>query len=118
MEEIIKPDPHTTLGLKRGSYEKLDDDGIVPCGIRVSGNDILIGKVATLSPEVEMLGQRKESHIYRDASTPLRSMENGIIDQVIVTTNQDGAKMVKVGVRNTRIPEIGDKFASRHGQKG
>ncbi|CAB4429708.1 unnamed protein product [Rhizophagus irregularis] len=118
MEEIMKPNSYTTVGLKRGSYEKLDNDGIVPCGIRVTGNDILIGKVTTLSSEVEMLGQRKESHIYRDVSTPLRSTENGIIDQVIVTTNQDGVKMVKVKVRNTRIPEIGDKFASRHGQKG
>ncbi|RIA95112.1 DNA-directed RNA polymerase II subunit RPB2 [Glomus cerebriforme] len=118
MEDILKPNSYTTVGLKRGNYEKLDNDGIVPCGIRVTGNDILIGKVATLSPDVEMLGQRKESHIYRDVSTPLRSTENGIIDQVIVTANQDGVKMVKVKVRNTRIPEIGDKFASRHGQKG
>jgi DNA-directed RNA polymerase II subunit RPB2 len=118
MEDIMKPDSYTTVGLKCGSYEKLDDDGIVACGVRVSGNDILIGKVTTLPPEIEMLGQRKESHVYRDVSTPLRSMENGIVDQVIITTNQDGAKMVKVKVRNTRIPEIGDKFASRHGQKG
>ncbi|CAI2162299.1 8556_t:CDS:10 [Funneliformis geosporum] len=118
MEDIVKPNPYTTLGLKRGSYEKLDGDGIVPCGIRVCGNDILIGKVSTLSPEEEMLGQRKESHVYRDVSTPLRSTENGVVDQVIVTTNQEGAKLVKIGVRNTRIPEIGDKFASRHGQKG
>src|SRR4051794_29953565 len=98
MEGIMKPSANTTVGLKRGRYEKLDDDGIVPCGIRVSGNDILIGKVASLPFEDEMLGQRKESHIYRDVSTPLRSMENGMIDQVIVTTNQDGAKMVKVKV--------------------
>ncbi|KAI4125413.1 MAG: hypothetical protein LQ347_005389 [Umbilicaria vellea] len=118
VEQFEKPMRSDTLKLKHGTYDKLDDDGIVAPGVRVSGEDIIIGKTAPIAPDAEELGQRTKSHVKRDVSTPLRSTENGIVDQVLLTTNAEGLRFVKVRMRTTKIPQIGDKFASRHGQKG
>ncbi|CAI0650229.1 DNA-directed RNA polymerase II subunit RPB2 [Colletotrichum fructicola] len=118
VEQFEKPFRSDTLRLKHGTYDKLDDDGIVAPGVRVSGEDIIIGKTSPINPDNQELGQKTTQHVKRDASTPLRSTENGIVDSVIITTNQDGLRYVKVRVRTTKIPQIGDKFASRHGQKG
>ena len=118
VEQFERPTRNDTLRMKHGTYDKIDADGIVEVGARVSGEDIIIGKTAPMAPDAEELGQRQKQHLKRDVSTPLRSTESGIVDQVLVTTSGDGQKFVKVRVRTTKIPQIGDKFASRHGQKG
>jgi DNA-directed RNA polymerase II subunit RPB2 len=118
LEDFEKPNRIDTLRMKHGTYDKLDHDGLVAPGVRVSGNDVIIGKTAPINPDDEELGQRTKLHVKRDVSTPLRQTEHGIIDQVILTTNVDGLKFVKVRTRVTKVPQIGDKFASRHGQKG
>ncbi|KAK3401450.1 DNA-dependent RNA polymerase II RPB140 [Sordaria brevicollis] len=118
VEQFEKPDRSNTLRPKHGTYDKLEADGIIAPGIRVTGDDIIIGKTSPINPDNQELGQRTAQHVKRDASTPLRSTESGIVDSVAFTTNQDGLRYVKVRVRTTKIPQIGDKFASRHGQKG
>ena len=116
-ETIEIPVKENTSGLRHGLYSKLDVDGIISPSTRVSGDDIIIGKTDTVLRngvpiETELKKKKK------DISIPLRSSENGIVDTVMITDNYEGYRMVKVKCRSIRIPQIGDKFASRHGQKG
>src|SRR3954467_15596866 len=78
MEKFEKPNRSDTLRMKQGTYDKLDEDGLVEPGTRLRGEDIIMGKTAPMAPDAEELGQRQKQHIKRDVSTPLRSTESGV----------------------------------------
>jgi DNA-directed RNA polymerase II subunit RPB2 len=118
LETFEKPTRARVLRMKQGTYDKIDEDGMAIPGLRVSGEDVIMGKTAPLDADTEELGQRTKGQTRRDASVTLRSTESGVIDRVLLCHQNDGSRFAKVRVRTTKVPQIGDKFASRHGQKG
>ena len=139
-ERFCKPDPALTRHLKLANYEKLGADGIVPENTYVDNDDVLIGKVvpirlravegamsagvshsslaamsaAQAAAAVEAAGGKR----FRDSSKMLRNNETGFVDKIYRGRNGEGFSFIKIRVRSERTPTIGDKFCSRHGQKG
>jgi DNA-directed RNA polymerase subunit B len=99
-------------------YRVLEEDGIASVESEVQGGDVLIGRTSPPRFIEEYRELEAKGPSRRDTSVTLKPSTKGIVDTVIVTENSQGNKVVKVKVRSNRIPEIGDKFASRHGQKG
>jgi DNA-directed RNA polymerase beta subunit len=112
-ERFGRPNPKTTIGVKPGNYDKLDENGFVRKDEYVTSDDIIIGKVLPLKNKKEQ-GQQ----LYKDCSTLLRMNETGFVDKIYTNRNADGFRFVKIRIRSERTPIIGDKFASRGGQKG
>jgi len=100
-------------GRKDANYSLLDDSGVVPVGTRVRPNDVLISKTVTTTE----LGEGARRAVKRDKSTVLRH-DGGVVDAVLHVSHHDGTNMVKLRIRQTRTPVVGDKFSSRMGQKG
>jgi DNA-directed RNA polymerase subunit B' len=99
-------------------YSKLGDDGIIEPEMHVDEGDALIGKVAPPRFLEENIGAGGLEEKMRDDSSVLKTGEFGDVDSVVFTESTGATKIVKVRVRSLRVPERGDKFASRHGQKG
>jgi len=100
------------------SYRLLEEDGIVATESNVLGGDILIGKTSPPRFMEEYKEFESKGPYRRDTSVGVRPSETGTVDTIVMTQASDGGKLYKIRVRDMRIPEIGDKFASRHGQKG
>ncbi len=100
------------------AYSKLSEDGIIEPEMYVNDGEVLIGKVAPPRFLEENIGAGGLEEKTRDDSIVLKPGENGVVDSVIFTETPGATRTVKVRIRSLRIPEKGDKFASRHGQKG
>jgi DNA-directed RNA polymerase II subunit RPB2 len=120
-ENFGLPPKDDTINTKKSSAENIDPaTGFVRVNSKVSEGDIIIAKYIEVKNEkgdkVSALPTRK----YKDISLTLRANEDGIVDNVTQPNcrNGDGYRFCKVRIRTQRIPEIGDKFSSKHGQKG
>jgi DNA-directed RNA polymerase II subunit RPB2 len=139
-ERFCKPDRALTKHMKLANYEKLGADGMVPENTFVDTDDVLIGKVVPIrlravegamatgishsalasmsAAQAATTVEEAKGKCFRDSSKLLRNNETGFVDKVYRGRNGEGYSFVKVRVRSERVPTIGDKFCSRHGQKG
>ncbi len=118
VDKICVPDKDVKGYKTEHDYRLLDDDGIIAPEAKVAESDVIIGKT---SPPRFLSGADEynlTANIRRESSIAMMHGEEGVVDFILVTENGEGNKLVRVRIRDQRIPEIGDKFISRYGQKG
>ena len=115
-DEIVIPTKDTSGYRTEESYKFLEDDGIVYPEADMNEGEVIIGKT---SPP-KFLSEAREISIKtrKESSVVIRQEERGKIDAVFITIDGEGNRIVQVRTRNERVPELGDKFATPHGQKG
>jgi DNA-directed RNA polymerase subunit B' len=118
MDEIAIPDKEVRGYRSEHDYRFLEGDGIIFSEAKVNEGDVIIGKVSpprflSSMEEYSLAGDTR-----RESSLALKHGEKGVVDFVSITESEEGNKLIQVRLREQRIPEIGDKFTSRHGQKG
>ena len=118
-EDIIGiPEPGVRGYAGEDSYKHLSEDGIVELGTKLAEEQIIIGKTSPLRFLGSLDQFITDLENIRETSVKIRHGQKGIVDRVFITESVGGNKLIKVVVRDLKRPEMGDKFASRHGQKG
>ncbi|MFH1684811.1 MAG: DNA-directed RNA polymerase subunit B [Candidatus Micrarchaeota archaeon] len=117
-DTIELPTPEVVGYRGEEAYKHLAEDGIIIPESEVDGKQVLVGKTSPprFLEEISVFGAVEEKK--RESSLSLKSGEVGKVDSVMVTEGPSGNRLVKVRMRAIKTPEIGDKLASRHGQKG
>ena len=110
-EKFTRARRDNTRGFKSSSYAAITDTGVPMMNSIIHENDVVIGKVTSIKSD-------PNGYAYRDSSTTHKNSESCRVDGVWQDKNSDGYPFIKVRVVSERVPEIGDKFSSRHGQKG
>jgi len=115
-EEIrCKPDHTKTKGMKMGNYNKVNSKGVIPENTLIENRDVIIAKI---TPIKENRNDPTKVIKYEDQSKIYKTVEETYVDKNYIDRNGEGYNFAKVRVRTVRKPVIGDKFSSRHGQKG
>lgn len=118
MDEITVPDKEVKGYRSEHDYRFLEEDGIIYPEAKIKESDVVIGKVSPPRFLSSLDEYNLSLNTKRESSLALKHGEKGIVDMVLVSENEEGNKMVQVRLRSEKKPEIGDKFTSRHGQKG
>lgn len=120
-DRVMGPSKDANTGEVIWRHRALDADGICSPGERVENKQVLVNKsMPIVSPtglQPGTPGQPPQPE-YKDVPVSYKGPKDIYIERVLVTSNAEEAFLIKLLQRQTRRPEIGDKFSSRHGQKG
>ncbi|XP_031376042.1 DNA-directed RNA polymerase III subunit 2 isoform X1 [Punica granatum] len=116
-----KPDPNNRGDIEWEKMKILDDDGIAAPGEIIKAGDIYVNKETPLITKgnatmtgLQDIDYRPNREIYKGAG----GGEPCVVDRVTLCSDKNNNLSIKFIIRQTRRPEVGDKFSSRHGQKG
>lgn len=117
-ERVGQPEIDPMTKQKIAKHEVLDHDGLARVGWQVHSGETMVKKETPLDTGQNTIPGDRGTNDFRDTSISYRIPDPAYIDKVMVTQTEKETVLVKVQTRQTRRPELGDKFSSRHGQKG
>jgi DNA-directed RNA polymerase subunit B' len=117
-DELEIPDKETKGYRTENDYKFLEADGVIYPEAKLDEGDVVIGRTSPPRFLNSLDEYNLSVGVRRESSIALKHGERGIADFITLTESEEGNKLVQVRLREERIPEIGDKFTSRHGQKG
>lgn len=104
-------------------HAALGQDGLAEVGSRIQSGQAYVNKCVPSNAMDSVVGgpgnnSDSSGNSYREAPMVYRGPVPSYVDQVMMTVGDNDQALIKVLLRQTRRPELGDKFSSRHGQKG
>lgn len=110
--------PVDESGQVQKKYDIIQLDGLAGVGERVDPGDVYINKQTPTNANDNSFTGQAAAVPYKNAPMTYKSPVAGQIDKVMISDTESDQTLIKVLIRQTRRPELGDKFSSRHGQKG
>jgi DNA-directed RNA polymerase III subunit RPC2 len=105
-------------GQVQKKYNIIQMDGLAGVGERVDPGDVFVNKQTPTNANDNAFTGHVAAVPYKNTPMSYKSPVAGYIDKVMITDTESDQTLIKVLIRQTRRPELGDKFSSRHGQKG
>ncbi len=117
-ELFTKPTKENCVQLKRANHDCIGNDGMPIIGKTITDKDVLIGKTLNVSTKKNGAADNSTSAVRKDTSITPKNTDGGIVHSVLKSKTVKGHNLVKVMLRQPRVPICGSKFCTRHGMKG